>query len=114
MTRSKGIVLLLTARGALGLVATTLGRAIFQGQTPGLGSFAAIHFVGFLFLSPLSSPNTLLAAGIRRYHPVKAFLYSTAGPDREVRGDSVPVRCDVRVLRRRALIRMTQRRHRIR
>ncbi len=42
VTRSKGIVLLLTARGALGLVATTLGRAIFQGQTPGLGSFAAI------------------------------------------------------------------------
>ena len=79
MTRSKGIALLLTALGALGLVATTLGRAIFQGQTPGLGSFAAIHFVGFLFLSPLSSPNTLLAAGIRRYHPVKAFLYSTAG-----------------------------------
>lgn len=49
MSRSKVIALLLTALVAIGLVSTTLGRAIYEGQTPGLGSFAAIHFAGYLF-----------------------------------------------------------------
>ncbi len=156
MTRSKVIALLLTALVAIGLVSTTLGRAIYQGQAPGLGSFAAIHFAGYLFfllmpvealvpiyqaeghpgmtlvmlalvtavaaqlidysigyaaseraeefigeerftrfkrmidrwggwaillfnLFPLSSPNMLLASGIMRYHPLRAFLFSTVG-----------------------------------
>ncbi|GEM_PF-192510 len=156
VSRSKVIAVLLTAVVAIGLVSTTLGRAIYEGQTPGLGSFAAIHFAGYLFfllmpvealvpvyqseghpaetlvllavvtavaaqaidyaigyaasdraeefmgeeryarfkgmidrwggwailffnLFPLSSPNMLLASGILRYEPWKAFLFSSSG-----------------------------------
>ena len=49
MKRGRVIAVLLTAVVAIGLVSTTLGRAIYAGQTPGLGSFAAIHFAGYLF-----------------------------------------------------------------
>ncbi|MGB1655908.1 MAG: hypothetical protein ACPHO4_01075 [Longimicrobiales bacterium] len=156
MSRPRVIAILLTAVVAIGLVSTTLGRAIYEGQTPGLGSFAAIHFAGYLFfllmpvealvpvyqaeghpggtlvllalvtavaaqtidyaigyaaseraadfigeerytrfksmidrwggwailffnLFPLSSPNMLLASGILRYEPWKAFLFSSSG-----------------------------------
>lgn len=156
MTRSRVIGLLVTAVVAIAFVSTTLGRAIYQGQTPGLGSFAAIHFAGYLFfllmpvealvpvyqaeghpgmtlvllavgtalaaqaidygigyaaseraeefigekryerfhglierwggwailffnLFPLSSPNMLLAAGILRYQPWKALIFTTVG-----------------------------------
>lgn len=40
---------LLTAVIAIFLVSSTLGRAIYAGQTPGLTSFALIHFSGYLF-----------------------------------------------------------------
>jgi membrane protein YqaA with SNARE-associated domain len=49
VNRRRVIALLLTAVVAIGLVSTTLGRAIYAGQTPGLVSFAAIHFAGYLF-----------------------------------------------------------------
>lgn len=40
---------LLTAVIAIFLVSATLGRAIYEGQSPGLTSFALIHFAGYLF-----------------------------------------------------------------
>lgn len=43
------IGVLVTAVIAIVLVSTTLGRAIYDGQSPGLGSFALIHFAGYLF-----------------------------------------------------------------
>jgi hypothetical protein len=49
VNRGRVIAVLLTAVVAIGLVSTTLGRAIYAGHTPGLGSFAAIHFAGYLF-----------------------------------------------------------------
>lgn len=41
--------ILLTAVIAIFLVSSTLGRAIYAGQSPGLTSFALIHFAGYLF-----------------------------------------------------------------
>jgi hypothetical protein len=49
VNRGRVIAVLLTAVVTIGLVSTTLGRAIYAGHTPGLGSFAAIHFAGYLF-----------------------------------------------------------------
>ena len=40
---------LLTAVIAIFFVSTTLGRAIYAGHSPGLTSFALIHFAGYLF-----------------------------------------------------------------
>ncbi len=157
MTRTRVLGVLLTAVVAIVFVSTTLGRAIYSGQSPGLTSFALIHFAGYLFfllmpvealvpvyqgeghagatliviavctaiaaqlidygigrsvkegsiheligeqryvrfkrtidkwggwailffnLFPLSSPNMLLVAGISRYDPRRAFLYSAIG-----------------------------------
>ena len=44
MKKGRVIAVVLTAVVAIGLVSTTLGRAIYAGQTPGLSSFALIHF----------------------------------------------------------------------
>ncbi len=49
MTRPRLVVALLTALVAIFAVSSTLGRAIYAGQTPGLVSFGAIHFAGYLF-----------------------------------------------------------------
>lgn len=49
MTKVRLIAVVLTAVVAIFLVSTTLGRAIYAGQSPGLTSFALIHFAGYLF-----------------------------------------------------------------
>lgn len=49
MKRHRLIAVLVTALVAIGYISTTLGRAIYEGQSPGLGSFAAVHFAGYLF-----------------------------------------------------------------
>ena len=49
MKRSRIVAVLLTALVIIAYVSTTLGRAIYEGQSPGLGSFAAVHFAGYLF-----------------------------------------------------------------
>ena len=49
MTNTRVIGVLLTAAIAIFLVSATLGRAIYSGQSPGLTSFALIHFAGYLF-----------------------------------------------------------------
>lgn len=49
MTRVRLIGVVLTAVIAILLISTTLGRAIYAGQTPGITSFAVIHFAGYLF-----------------------------------------------------------------
>jgi membrane protein DedA with SNARE-associated domain len=43
------IGVLVTAVIAIIFVSITLGRAIYAGQSPGLTSFALIHFAGYLF-----------------------------------------------------------------
>jgi membrane protein DedA with SNARE-associated domain len=43
------IGILLTAVIAIFLVSVTLGRAIYDGQSPTITSFALIHFAGYLF-----------------------------------------------------------------
>ena len=47
----------------------------FKGMIDKWGGWAILFFNLF----PLSSPNMLLASGIMRYQPWKAFLFSTAG-----------------------------------
>ena len=157
MTRVRVFGVLLTAVIAIAFISTTLGQQIYAGRTPGLESFALIHFAGYLFfllmpvealvplyqaeghqavtlialavstaiaaqvidysigravseramhdligearylrfkatiekwggwailffnLLPLSSPNMLLVAGMTRYSPYRAFLFSTTG-----------------------------------
>lgn len=49
MTKGRAVGVLLTALVAIFLVSTTLGREIYAGRTPGITSFAAIHFAGYLF-----------------------------------------------------------------
>lgn len=49
MTRARVIGIGLTALIAIFFVSSTLGRAIYAGQSPGLASFAGIHFAGYLF-----------------------------------------------------------------
>ncbi len=49
MTKGRIIGVLLTAVVAIALVSTTLGREIYAGRSPGIGSFALIHFAGYLF-----------------------------------------------------------------
>jgi len=157
MTRVRVAGVALTAVVAIFLISTTLGREIYAGRSPGIESFALIHFAGYLFfllmpvealvplyqaeghaaltliliavataiaaqiidysigravseraihdligeerylrfkatiekwggwaillfnLMPLSSPNMLLVAGMTRYSPYRAFLFSTTG-----------------------------------
>ena len=49
MTKTRVIGLLLTAVIAIFVVSFTLGRAIYEGQSPGITSFALVHFAGYLF-----------------------------------------------------------------
>lgn len=49
MTRSRVFGVVLTAIVAIVFVSGTLGRAIYEGQSPSLTSFALIHFAGYLF-----------------------------------------------------------------
>jgi len=49
VTRTRIAGVLLTAVIAILVVSTTLGRAIYAGQSPSLTSFALIHFAGYLF-----------------------------------------------------------------
>jgi membrane protein YqaA with SNARE-associated domain len=49
VTKTRVIGVLLTAVIAIFLVSATLGRAIYEGQSPSLTSFALIHFAGYLF-----------------------------------------------------------------
>jgi membrane protein DedA with SNARE-associated domain len=49
VTRTRVIGVLLTAVIAIFLVSYTLGRAIYEGQSPGITSFALVHFAGYLF-----------------------------------------------------------------
>ena len=49
MTRKRVYALLLTAFVAIFLVSSTLGREIYAGRTPGITSFALVHFAGYLF-----------------------------------------------------------------
>ncbi len=49
MTRTRIIAVLVTALVAIVVVSATLGREIYAGRTPSLGSFALIHFAGYLF-----------------------------------------------------------------
>jgi membrane protein YqaA with SNARE-associated domain len=43
------VVVLLAALVAISIVSATLGRDIYGGHRPSLGSFALIHFAGYLF-----------------------------------------------------------------
>lgn len=43
------VAVLVTALAAILIVSATLGREIYEGHTPSLGSFALIHFAGYLF-----------------------------------------------------------------
>ena len=49
MTKTRVIGVLLTAVIAIFVVSATLGRAIYSGQSPGITSFALVHFAGYLF-----------------------------------------------------------------
>ena len=49
MTKKRVIGVLLTALVAILLVSFTLGREIYAGRSPGLTSFALVHFAGYLF-----------------------------------------------------------------
>lgn len=49
MTKRRILGVLLTAAIAIVLVSTTLGRALYEGHSPSLTSFALIHFAGYLF-----------------------------------------------------------------
>ena len=49
MTKRRVIGVALTAVVAILLVSTTLGREIYAGRSPGITSFALIHFAGYLF-----------------------------------------------------------------
>ena len=43
------LIVAVTVLVAVTLVSATVGRAIYAGRTPGLGSFATVHFAGYLF-----------------------------------------------------------------
>ncbi len=49
MTKKRVVGVLLTAVIAIVLVSSTLGREIYAGRSPGITSFALIHFAGYLF-----------------------------------------------------------------
>ena len=50
MTRRTRIVIaVITFVIAAVLVSSTVGRALYAGRTPGLGSFVIVHFAGYLF-----------------------------------------------------------------
>lgn len=47
--RTRILIAVVTMLVAVALVSTTVGRAIYAGRTPGLGSFVTVHFAGYLF-----------------------------------------------------------------
>ena len=47
--RTRILIAVVTVLVAVALVSTTVGRAIYAGRTPGLGSFVTVHFAGYLF-----------------------------------------------------------------
>ena len=47
--RTRILIAVVTVLIAVALVSSTVGRAIYAGRTPGLGSFATVHFAGYLF-----------------------------------------------------------------
>ena len=49
MTKKRIIVVLVMAFIAIAVVSATVGREIYLGQSPGLTSYAVIHFAGYLF-----------------------------------------------------------------
>lgn len=49
MKKKRVVGVLLIAVIAIVLVSTTLGREIYAGHSPGITSFALIHFAGYLF-----------------------------------------------------------------
>ena len=49
VTKKRVVGVLVTAVIAIAIVSTTLGREIYSGQSPGLTSYALIHFAGYLF-----------------------------------------------------------------
>jgi membrane protein YqaA with SNARE-associated domain len=49
VTKKRIVGVLLTAVIAILLVSYTLGRALYEGQSPGIISFALVHFSGYLF-----------------------------------------------------------------
>lgn len=50
MTRRRRILIAaVTVLVAVALVSSTVGRAIYAGRAPGLGSFVTVHFAGYLF-----------------------------------------------------------------
>ena len=49
MTKRRIVVVLMMAVAAIAVVSATLGRQIYLGQSPGLTSYAVIHFAGYLF-----------------------------------------------------------------
>lgn len=49
MRKRRIIGVLVTAVVAIFLVSSTLGREIYAGRSPGIASFALIHFAGYLF-----------------------------------------------------------------
>jgi len=49
VTKKRIVVVLVVAVIAIAVVSGTLGREIYSGQSPGLTSYALIHFAGYLF-----------------------------------------------------------------
>ena len=47
--RARILIAAVTVVVAVALVSSTVGRAIYEGRAPGLGSFVAVHFAGYLF-----------------------------------------------------------------
>ena len=49
MNRSRVLLIVLAWLVTIVLVSSTLGREIYAGRSPGLGSFALVNFAGYLF-----------------------------------------------------------------
>ena len=47
--RTRIVIAAVTVVIAVALVSSTVGRTIYSGRTPGLGSFVTVHFAGYLF-----------------------------------------------------------------
>lgn len=47
--RARILIGAVTVLVAVALVSSTVGRAIYAGRSPGLGSFVTVHFAGYLF-----------------------------------------------------------------
>lgn len=47
--RTRILIAVVTVLIAVALVSSTVGRALYAGRAPGLGSFVTVHFAGYLF-----------------------------------------------------------------